>query len=84
MSLAVEPVDAPNELAQPDGALGDGLEHGLDVGRRARDHPEDLAGRGLLLEGLGEVVVAGLQLLEQPDVLDGDHGLIGEGLSSAI
>jgi hypothetical protein len=25
-------------------------------------------------------VVARLQLLEQPHVLDGDHGLVGEGL----
>ena len=44
------------------------------------DDPQDLAGRGLLLEGLGEVVVAGLELREEADVLDGDDRLVGEGL----
>ena len=29
---------------------------------------------------VGQVAVARLQLLEQPHVLDGDHGLVGEGL----
>jgi hypothetical protein len=33
----------------------------------------------LLLEGLREVAIADLQLLEQADVLDGDDGLVGEG-----
>ena len=42
--------------------------------------PQDLAGRGLLLQRLGEIAVARLQLREQPDVLDGDDGLVGEGL----
>ena len=45
----------------------------LEVGRRARDHPQDLAGRGLLLERL-------FRLVEQPHVLDRDHRLVGEGL----
>ena len=67
-------------LAQASGALRHGVEHGLDVGRRARDDAQDLAGRGLLLQGLGEVVVARLQLREQPHVLDRDDGLVGEGL----
>ena len=56
------------------------LEHRLDVGRRARDDAQDLAGRRLLLQRLGEVAVARLQLLEQADVLDRDHRLVGEGL----
>ena len=34
--------------------------------------PKNLARRRLLLQGL-------LEFLEQPNVLDGDHGLIGEG-----
>src|SRR5262249_48380582 len=42
------------------------------------DHAQDLAGRRLLLEGLGQVAIARLQLLEQPDVLDGDDRLVGE------
>ncbi len=66
--------------AQPDRALRDGVEDRLHVGRRARDHAQDLAGRGLLLQGLGEVGVPGLQLAEQPRVLDRDHGLVGERL----
>ncbi len=65
----------------------DGLEHRLDVGRRARDDPQDLRGCGLLLQGLchlrvdfSELTVLLLYLLEQPDVLDRDHRLVGEGL----
>ena len=41
---------------------------------------QDLRDRRLLLQRHGEVAVAGLQFLEQADVLDGDDGLIGEGL----
>ena len=67
-------------LAQAGRALDDRVEHRLDVGRRARDDPEDLAGRGLLLQGLGEVVVPRLQLPEEPDVLERDHRLVREGL----
>src|SRR5262245_46915346 len=33
-----------------------------------------------MIERLREVAVARLQLLEQPHVLDGDDGLVGEGL----
>ena len=40
-------------------------------------------GRGLLLQRLGEIVGALAQLVEQPRVLDGDHGLGGEVLSPA-
>ncbi len=41
---------------------------------------EDLAGRGLQLEGLGELAVALLDLAQQPRVLDRDGRLVGEGL----
>ena len=37
-------------------------------------------GRGLLLQRFGEIVGALAQFVEQPRVLDGDHGLGGEGL----
>ena len=37
-------------------------------------------GRGLLLQRLGEIVGALAQFVEQPRVLDGDHGLGGEVL----
>ena len=47
-------VRAPNggvvRLAQPRRALADGVEHGLNVGRRVCDNPEDFAGRCLLLK----------------------------------
>ena len=44
------------------------------------DHPQDLGGGGLLLQRLGQVGIALLQLLEQPHVLDGDDRLVGERL----
>ena len=61
-------------------ALRDGVEHRLDVRRRTADHAQDLARRRLLLQGLGEVAIAGFQLLEQPHVFDRDDRLVGEGL----
>ena len=60
-------------VAQLGGTLGDGLEHRLHVGRRARDHPQDFADRRLLLERF-------LRLVEQAHVLDRDRRLVGEGL----
>src|SRR5262252_9231496 len=54
-------------------APGDRIENGLDVGWRARDHTEDVGSCGLLLQRL-------FRLVEQPHVLDGDDGLVGEGL----
>src|SRR3990167_379229 len=52
--------------------MSDGSQHRLDIRRRAGDDAQNFTGRGLLLQRF-------LQLLEQPDVLDGDHGLIGKG-----
>ena len=66
--------------AQPRRGVGDGLEHGIEVRRRAADDRENCAGRRLLLQRLAEVARPGLHLVEQPRVLDGDHGLVGEGL----
>ena len=71
---------AEDSVAEPHGAPHDRVEHGLDVCRRAADDPQDLARGRLLLQRLGEVAIAGLQLGEQPDVLDGDDGLVGKGL----
>jgi hypothetical protein len=67
-------------LAQPGRALHHRVKHGLDIRRGSRDHAQDLARGGLLRQGLGQLGVARLELLEQAHVLDGDHGLIGEGL----
>ena len=41
---------------------------------------QHLAGRGLLLQRLGQIVGALAQFVEQPRVLDGDDGLGGEVL----
>src|SRR5262249_10402337 len=65
---------------QSGGALRNGVEYRLYVGGRTCDHPQDLARRRLLLQRLGQVLIASLQLGEQAHVLDGDDGLIGEGL----
>ena len=54
----------------------------LKIERRAADDLQDLARGDLLLEGLGQIVISRLQFLEEADVLDGDDGLIGEGLCS--
>ena len=63
---------------EPRGALGDRVEHRLDVGRRAGDDPQDLGRGGLLLQR--SVTRGSSSAPEQPHVLDGDHGLVGEGL----
>src|SRR5215831_169413 len=72
--------------AQAHATREDHLEDRLYVGRRARDDSQDLARGRLLLQRLADLcmsVCEGLVLLlklrEQPDVLDGDDGLIGEG-----
>ena len=48
------------------------IQHRLDIRRRASDDAQNLAGRGLLLQRLGE-------FLEQPHVLNGDDRLVSEG-----
>ena len=78
--LAVEP-HHEGELAatQPHRAFSDRVEHRLDVSRRARDDPQNIAGRRLVLERLGQFARTRLHLVEQPHVLDRDHRLVGEG-----
>src|SRR5262245_28265402 len=56
------------------------LQYRLEVERRSADDLQDLACGGLLLQGLGQLAVPGLELLEQTHVLDGDHRLVGERL----
>ena len=63
----------------PRRTLDDGIEHRLHVRGRAADDAEHLGGCGLMLQSLAQFCVALLQFLEQPDVLDCDHGLVGEG-----
>ena len=67
--LAIETEDrAEFAGAQAERVARNHLEHRLGVRGRARDDAEDLAGGGLLLEGLGEVAV-------QASVFDGDRPL---------
>ena len=73
----VEVKDAELGLANARRVFQHGLEHGLEVARRARDDLQHLGGRGLPLQRLA-------QLVEQPRVLDGDDGLAGEILTSSI
>ncbi len=54
------------------GIFRDRIQHRLNIRRRAGDDTQDFTRRSLLLQRF-------LEFLEQPDVLDGDHGLVGEG-----
>src|SRR5262245_24440971 len=86
--LAVEPENKRRDSAtERDSVPRDGVEDRLGIRRRTRDDAQDLARRRLLLQGLGHLgmgvgqrAVLLLQLGEQPRVLNGDHGLISEGL----
>src|SRR5262245_53526186 len=63
----------PLSVAEASGVIEDRLEHRLNIGRRAGNHAEDLAGRR-------KVAIAGLQLLEQAYILDRNDRLVREGL----
>jgi hypothetical protein len=63
--------------AESRGTFGHDVHHRLEIRRRARDDAQDITRGGLLLERL-------LRLVEQPHVLDSDHGLVGEGLHERI
>src|SRR5262249_12078987 len=72
--IAIKAIDYGVEgLAEPSCALSDRGEHRLNVRRRARNDTQDLACRGLPFQRL-------LRLVEQPDVLERDDGLVGERL----
>jgi hypothetical protein len=66
--------------AQSRRVLHEGVQHRLEIKRRAADDLQDLGGGGLLLQCLTQLGVALLQLLEQAGVLDGDHRLVRERL----
>ena len=68
----------------PRRALDDGIEHRLHVRGRAADDAEHLGRCRLMLQRLAQFCVALLDFLEQPHVLDGDHGLVGEGFEKSI
>ena len=56
------------------------VEHRLEIERRAANHLQHIRRRRLLRQRLFQIARSPLHLLEQPRILDGDHGLIGEGL----
>src|SRR5262249_36842154 len=63
--LTVEAIDmAECRIAEPCCTLDNGIEDRLEVGGRVADDTQDLARRRLLLQHLGQLAVAGLQLLE--------------------
>ena len=68
----------------PGRALDDGVEHRLHVRGRAADDAEHFGRCRLMLQGFAQFRVALLQFFEQPDVLDGDYGLGGEGFEQPI
>ena len=72
--------DAQRGPAQPGRRTDQSLQHRRKVKGRAADGLEHVGSRGLLLQGFREVSGRGPDLLKQARVLDGDHGLVGEGL----
>ena len=73
-------VDGPARgAAELHGPRHDGREHRLELERRA-DGLTHLAQRRELADRAGQRRRPLLQLVEQPRVLDGDDGLVGEGL----
>src|SRR5262249_23942183 len=65
-----------NYPTNPRGALDDGVEHWLHIRRRAADDAEYFRCRRLMLQGLAQLCIALLDLLEQSHVLDRNHRLV--------
>src|SRR5262245_57282771 len=79
--LAVEPKNEAKQCrAEPRRIPCDRIEHGLYVRRRAGDDTENLADRCLVVERFLQLALARLLRLKQPRVLDGDYGLVREGV----
>src|ERR1700716_3399830 len=67
-------------LAELAGTLDNGPENRPDIGRRGGDHLEDVAASSLISQRLREVTGLRLRLVEQADIAERDHRLIGESL----
>ena len=67
-------------LAKARGRSDQGFEHGVEIESGSADRFQDVRRRRLLRERFLEVAGLGLNLVEQAHILDGDDGLIGEGL----
>ena len=76
----VPPHPCSPRAEEPQGAVRDRLEHRLRVRLRLADGAQDVRGGRLPLQRLAEVLVAPLQLGQEPRVLDGDDRLVGERL----
>src|SRR5262249_49027508 len=79
LTVVEEYPDVPR-AAQSECAGRDNVEHWLGVGLGATDRTQHFTRGRLPGERPGQLCVAHLKLLEQPDVLDGDDGLVREGL----
>src|SRR5262245_285003 len=51
-------------ITKPLGTFCNSIEYGLEIGRRAGNHAQNLTRCRLLFQSLGEISVAGLQLIE--------------------
>src|SRR5262249_13357692 len=67
-------------IAKPACVLNQRIQHRLKIKGRPTNDFQNFAGRRLLLQGFREIAVARFKFFEQSHVLDGNHGLIGEGL----
>ena len=67
-------------VAKPRGIFRHHIQYRLDIRWRAGDHAQNLARRRLLLQRFGQLAIASIEFVEQPDVLDGDDRLASEGL----
>jgi hypothetical protein len=81
---AAIPFDEPERhvhaAEQVDAILHDGVENGLDVGRRPADDLQDLRGRRLLCQRFRQLDVARLELRGQAQILSGGCGLSVGGI----
>ena len=67
----------------PSGAFNNGIENRLHIRGRAADDAQHLGRCRLMLQGFPQFGIALVDLFEQADIFDGDHGL-GRQRSQAI
>src|SRR3990170_4794321 len=83
-NLAVEPeYTTLFGAAERRSILNKGIQDWLKIECRPANDLEHLTGGRLLIQRLGKVTIALLQFFEQPHVLDGDDGLIGESFEKS-
>src|SRR5215467_10094646 len=68
-------------LAKTRSVCKHGVKYRGELARRTRYDTQHLRGRRLLLQGLAQVGRPLSQFVQQPCVLDGDDGLVGEILN---